>query len=78
MYICNTYKKPERGICKFGLLFRGDFFFSVANRPCGGTSLVGGNGLFYQYVECCARMSRDEVKSQNFKYSPLNLDQNTQ
>lgn len=37
---------------------------------------MDGDGLFYQHVDCCARLSRDEVKGQNFKYSPLNLDQN--
>lgn len=35
---------------------------------------MGGDGLFYQHVDCCARLSRDEVEGQNFKYSPL--DQN--
>lgn len=40
--------------------------------------MVGGRSLFYQHVECCARMSRDEVKSENFKCFLLNLDQNAE
>lgn len=38
----------------------------------------GGDSLFYQHVECWARMSRDEVKGENFKCSLLNLDQNAE
>lgn len=40
--------------------------------------MVGEDSLFYQCVECCARMSGDEVKGDNFKCSLSNLDQNAE
>lgn len=37
---------------------------------------MGGDDLLYQHVGYCARVCKDEVKGQSFKYSALSLDQN--
>lgn len=45
MYICNTYKKPDRGICKFGLLVQKRLTF-LSSKWAMWRYFTGGWGWF--------------------------------